>query len=657
MFCKHCGTTVETQNRYCPACGQSVEAETSEQKKKMPGWLKAFLLILLAAGLILGWIFYSAPNLTHTVEGQLTALKQNKISEAYYEYTSKEFQTTTSIDAFKQFLKIHPILLETKSINIEKHNIDDGQASLTGILTGSEEETALIKYYFIREGNRWKILRIEISPSTPRITPQDHNAVSLADEFSESETHTPNTADQLKTEEEEQDPLFQTVLHFLHDIRQQQAEDSYKYVTKEFAAATPIEQFKTYLQNTPILTNYNKVSVGGRKLKGTEGYLRIILDPSKGAIPVEFHLVKEEGQWKIWSFQVVLPSSEVSPALRDKSLLITPVRSMLNALAANNYPEVYREYFSSDYKTRVPLNKFQEALEQDAYILHEPAKNYKEPRIVDDNKGLITVELTLGDRSELLEFTVKKDEGQWKIDSWSSATPSTKTDAQPINAKALESVVNSQMSAIHSKNIDKAYLEYTSKGFKETTSLKDFESFLAIHPYISNYKSLTLPQLTFNGNIAVLSGTITANDQHAYPIEYQFAKEGDSWKILHINVLTEGSQKEKGSLEFSKILIGRTISHQGLVQDPQTILKADQNDIYINLFVKGGIAGTKIEMKFEHLQSGSKIPTISTTLIDSGETIVTFVFSPPPDGWPRGLYQLQASSSTGTEQIYSFKME
>lgn len=654
MFCKYCGASIETSSKYCPACGKPLSSDTSEGVKTTPSWFKIFVVFIVALALGVVWLFYSTPDLTHTVEGQLTALRQNKISEAYYEYTSKEFQSTTSLDAFRQFLKSHPILLETKSIEIDEHKVEDNIGSLKGTLTSAAEETALIQYYLIKEGDRWKILRIEISPSIQKAAAESKKILSLVEE--------PQGKPQYAATEKK-NPYIDVIEHFLNGLKKHQLDESYKYVTKEFKAATPLSQFEVYVKNTPILSNFSSFSTTEANTQGNDALIKIVLDPSKGAIPVEFHLENQNGEWKIWSFRVVLPSREVPLPMRDTALLIPPIKSMLKALQAKNYKDAY-EAFTQNYKEKVSLEAFENAVKKDPLLTHQQISNFKEPRIEDTN-GTVIVELSEGSAdkeksSESLEFLLKLDNGQWKIDEWKLLEPAQQPPSkgkEGINAKDLEAVVNDQIKAIQAKDMEKAYAQYTSQGFKEITSLAEFKDFIEKHPYISVHKQMNL-QLTFDNNIPILRGTIATDDQHLYEIEYQFVKEKENWKILHIDVTGKNYEKtSSGTVEFTKVLIGRKIDTEGLVKDPQTVLKADKEEIYINLFIKNSAPDAKIELQLEHLQTGSTTPQISTTLKDRGESIVSFIFSSPPQGWPKGIYQVHAKSSTGAFQIFMFNMD
>lgn len=653
MFCKHCGVSVEVNSRYCPACGKSLTTDDAlEPIKKTRRWPKILMMILAVIILLIGWVFYITPDLTQTVEGQLTALRQNKISEAYYEYTSKEFQSVTSLEAFRQFLHAHPILLKARSLKIDEHRVEDDIGIIKGLLKADGEEE-IVEFFLTNDGDRWKISRIELVSPAEEAPLKKSKFLSMAETMPKVENSqiSPPSSDV-----QDEDAILENINLFLDRLKKNSPEESYKYVSKEFKNATPLSQFKVYIEKTPILTHFSTYSVESEKIQENEALVKTILDPAKGAIPMEFHLYKEDGTWKIWSFRVVLPSAEVPLSLQDPALLTPPIKGMFQLLQSKNNAEAYANYFSDSYKGRISLKDFNEVLNKDPLLAAQQMINIKESHI-DGRMGKAVVDLSSKNQFESLEFTLQLENGKWKISGWKQIGNISTRNPEPVTAKELAKVVEDQIREIKSNNIQKAYSDYTSQGFKEVTSIQEFQEFLKNHPYYLTYQSLELPHLSFEGNIAVLSGILVANKEETYSLEYQFVKQNKEWKILHIDISLVNKQETAHGLEFSKALIGKKVDRQGLVIDPQTILKSDQSDIYVNLFIKNSVAGAKIQMKFEHLQSGSMIPPVSVTLNGSGDSVASFVFSAPIRGWPTGIYQLIATSSTGASQIYSFKVE
>ena len=106
MFCSHCSAKVEENYKFCPNCGAQLNLTTSSdtspsssnvKKKPMPFWFKilALLAVLALVGVTAGILF--TESWVDVVDHQLEALRQHDIDKAYYAYTSKDFQTSTSL--------------------------------------------------------------------------------------------------------------------------------------------------------------------------------------------------------------------------------------------------------------------------------------------------------------------------------------------------------------------------------------------------------------------------------------------------------------------------------------------------------------------------------------------------------------------------------
>ena len=100
-----------------------------------------------------------------SVNRQLDALKAGDVQEAY-SFNSKDFQTATSLEAYREFVKQHPILksFEFRSF-IEIQRMDNqGTAEITLKTTDSDTP---IQYQLINENDTWKIQSMEVGKTVP----------------------------------------------------------------------------------------------------------------------------------------------------------------------------------------------------------------------------------------------------------------------------------------------------------------------------------------------------------------------------------------------------------------------------------------------------------------------------------------------------------
>lgn len=405
MLCKKCGFDLSDHANFCPNCGSKVAVEDHKDFLRPAKWLKIVFGLILA-GLVASFLLILfSDNLTDTVSGQLDAIKKDKLTEAYYGYTSKMFQKATSLENFKKFMKAYPIFSHHESVRFIDRHSDEDRGSLQALITSDRAVEVPVHYQLVKEGDRWLIERIKIDES------------------------------------------------------------------QESAAA----------------------------------------------------------------------------------------ENQLN-----------EETFDS-----TPLKK----------------------AIVD------------------------------------------------------------QMNLVRQHDFKQAYDQYTSQEFKQTTSFKDFEEFIKENPSFINNKTVELNRLSFDNNIATMTGVLKTEDGKAFVAEYDLLQENGDWKIFHIKVFPPKKADDLTELKFSKFVLGSKLNDEGLVSEPRTVFKSDAEDIYLNLYADHIHSGTKINVVFEHVDSNSRIPPVSKVVSEDGNVILTFIFSPPESGWPKGNYRILASSSLGDSSSYDFKVE
>lgn len=242
----------------------------------------------------------------------------------------------------------------------------------------------------------------------------------------------------------------------------------------------------------------------------------------------------------------------------------------------------------------------------------------------------------------------------------------------------LTDTVKEQLQMLQNGQITEAYYDFTSKKFQEATPLERFHEFVKKHPAFARNKSINFTERNVNNDIGVLSAVITTTDDKKIPVEYKLIKEGDKWKVLSIRLqetgdsptITEVNQSVKRQLpskiqqsnhpdflQFTKFVTGNSINTKGIIKTPSRLFTSDSGDIYLNLYIKQAVTGAQIEIVFKHLDSLSSLTPVSTRITNPEDSVLSFVFSPPKSGWPKGNYQIQAKASTGTKNSFDFKIE
>lgn len=106
-----------------------------------------------------------AEDLIEVTKSQLKDIQDQKLAEAYQNFSSQEFKDATSEEAFREFIKRYPILNHYRVVSFHKPTIRNGVGTLSVILQ-SEQIAAYVKYYLIYEDQKWKIWSMRILSPT-----------------------------------------------------------------------------------------------------------------------------------------------------------------------------------------------------------------------------------------------------------------------------------------------------------------------------------------------------------------------------------------------------------------------------------------------------------------------------------------------------------
>ena len=296
MICQHCGSTIEHPSKFCPECGkiltETEKSSTIAVKKKMPFWFKAVttFAVLALIGVTAGILF--TERLVDVVEHHLEAIREGHVEEAYKNYTSKEFQSTTSFEQFSHFIETYPVFLNNQSSLFTERSLQHHIGILRGKLNSSQKEITPIEYRVIKEGKRWKILSIRLLKPQEISSPKE--GVKATD-------------------------LIEIVQNQLNDLHENKFKEAYeKYSSTYFKEGTPFENFMEFIRRYPVM-----------QLEGTPSFLKPTIQQGIGAVSVvmkekdslthvKYYFIYENHEWKIWSIRV-LPSYSSKKERRNKS--------------------------------------------------------------------------------------------------------------------------------------------------------------------------------------------------------------------------------------------------------------------------------------------------------------------------------------------------
>ena len=570
-----------------------------------------------------------------TIEGQLNALREHDISKAYQDYTTKEFQQATTLDQYKEAIKDYPLLSESTKVNYDfTHTTLDRDHVTIPVILQKGNDSLLVDVALVKIGNDWKIWGTEVKEATPTLA--DAAATPTVDRTQDNKT-------------------IQTIVEGqLSALRSNDLKKAYDYVSADFQQATPFPAFEEFVKQYPILTNHKSMTFGDVTYEGDKASVVAILQTPDTSNPIEYSLVKIGDQWKVYGFRLLV-ADQTQLSNTDKGEIIALINDQLAALKEGDIQKSYN-FTAKEFQQATPLAAFED------FIKNYPIfKNFKSTSFsnatMDHNTAMMVVTLNAPDQNADVEYRIAKEDNSWKV--WSiSVVRNTSAAARPSSIKSsdLVQVIENQLEAIRSADYKTAYDKFTSKGFKEATSAETFEAFIHKNPVLSKNKSFTLSNFNFENDIGTVEGTLTSADNETEQVKSRLVYEDKEWKILSINILY-ALKPASQTTQFTKVDIGTDVDSKGLVINPSTNLQAGQQKITVNVHVQNGTKGTSIEATLQHVESGSKVAPVTTVLDRDGNSIVSYVFSAPNQGWPKGHYQLHLNASTGAQETVEFTIE
>jgi hypothetical protein len=322
MFCHHCGIKVEGEHLYCPNCGERLPSRND--KKKWPLWLRLLGGVALIALVISFFFFLIEPDPKNTILDQLRALKSRQLTEAYYGFTTRDFQEATSLEKFKEVIRSFPYLSEVKSIEVLDKEEQDAVATLKVAVTTQKGASFVMEYQLAKDEGKWKIVYFKLMRA-----PQAFESAAI-----------------------DREEVIRDLLKLLktHEIK-----EAYASTTSEaFRETTSLEQFQAFVDSIPLLANYQsyfpqKMEAVGDKEKGV-----YILKSDKEEKRIEFSLAEENGAWKVLGIKL-LPDNGV---IKSSQLYVQLVEDFLHTIQKGDFEGAWRQYTSASFQRASPLESF-----------------------------------------------------------------------------------------------------------------------------------------------------------------------------------------------------------------------------------------------------------------------------------------------------------
>lgn len=519
--------------------------------------LWTFLGFLLFLG---GLFFFLKDDPIKPASKQLEAIIEGDENKAYSNYTSDDFRAAASFNAFKNFLALHPIFRKQPTLNLKVTEKDSTSATLQGELIAKNGEISSVEYKVIKEDGKWKIDTLTFLDILPQRTVAANDLEALKDPVESQLTAIKNK-----------------------NINKAY----YNIVSDEFQRTTSYKDFEKFVNENPILTSYSRKEFINEDIDGNEGKLTIKLYQGSIETPIEYRLKRSKGQWKIWSLKVIVPpKTEANDSPSSTHEIAHLFEIALEPIKENNIAKAYYQSTSRSFRAHTSLDNFRELIKNNPAIKQGQPEYYQS--LVADGMAVFKVNLQDPSKPVLLKVSMRKENGNWKIDSlevassppklWASQvkktdqhdliaelspadlkpktaitspttitqntitpTPPTIITSEPARETPQPADVNNSIYTVDQwfKSLrvgdpTMAYRSYTSEGFKNANSLETFLNFTKTYPILSTITP-KLSLLEIKNNYATINGELTANSSNTI-VNFLLIKENNQWKILAIDI-------------------------------------------------------------------------------------------------------------------------
>jgi Domain of unknown function (DUF4864) len=646
-------------NRTSNDQGPIARPPSKPSKKSTPSWFKILFTAALI-GVFVGIIGVFLPGgMSKIVEEQLELLREGRLTQAYYEYTSRDFQNTTSLEDFRQFLSFYRVLADNKSFRFEGSGVKDGVGTVSGVLISQDLHEMNAEFQLVKEENKWKIQSIRLKETAEN--GEGNRAL-----------HELTNAVQQQMKSLQKDEILDVYYNFL---------------SKDFQKETPFQVFQDYVASNPILTSFKNVIFKNSRIEDGKAYVDLVLSSEAGDFLIEYKLIRENAAWKVFSLRLVLPPEEaVKTIATNPQSLAPPVHAFLNALLFEN---IEKAYFNTakEFQEVTSLSAFE------SFVLSHPAFSHRDladikTGIIENGAGKLRVNLHDSNGMTVLEFKLGYEEGQWRIWGITVIDSPENTSAKPLQdkgeklnhqslAEKLIVIIERKLAALKHQDFIKAYYNFFTQDYQDKHTLAEFENLIESIPVLWENRDADFDRMEQDGPFITLKGRIRTFNYKTYPIKYQLIKEYGSWKINNFELLkpieeiAEATPPEKESKEIfinesedidvpntdiKKITVGSEVDERGMITTPRIVIDSDTELLYINVDIEDALADSMITAFLTHVDSGSEAPPLSTKLLNDGNTVVSFAYASPKGGWPEGNYVVKVTTSTEDEQLQRFQM-
>lgn len=123
-----------------------------------------------------------------------------------------------------------------------------------------------------------------------------------------------------------------------------------------------------------------------------------------------------------------------------------------------------------------------------------------------------------------------------------SITHSSNLKAVHANKEELIKIISNFLEKVRMDKLEDAYNNFTSKQFRNDSSLNDFTAIVKSNIVLSKNKIFQYQSFYVEDEIATFQGDLVATDGTNVPAEFDFVQEDNSWKIMGLQLFHPETQ-------------------------------------------------------------------------------------------------------------------
>ncbi len=263
--------------------------------------------------------------------------------------------------------------------------------------------------------------------------------------------------------------------HQLAALRQHDISKAYyDYTSKDFQAATSLDQFRNFIDSYPVFLNNQIAHFNQRSIEHNIGILKGNLTSTDHiSTPIEYKLIKENDKWKILSLRLLKPGNIQNTKEGDHAEdLIEVAKAQLKDIQDQKLPEAYQNYSSKEFKDATSEDAFREFIKRYPILTHYHVVSFHKPTIR-NGVGTLSVILQSDQIAAYVKYYLIYEDQKWKIWSMRILSPSESEEnkqAQPTAQEPKQETMSLGAITLGEKIDEQGQIKHPTTTFKSNLS-------------------------------------------------------------------------------------------------------------------------------------------------------------------------------------------